>query len=106
MYFLFDIICKLLGWGLISVGMFVIISGIVALFRFPDFFTKMHASSVIECCGIPLSLFGLAFLQTSITSSFKLLLIAVIIYIINPVSSHALARAAMKEKVDPKGRIK
>ncbi len=95
-----------LGWALILVGMFFIIFGIIALFRFPDFYTKLHAASVIECCGGPLCLLGLSMLQPEAASSFKLLFIAILIFILNPVSTHALARASLLYKVDKQGRIK
>ena len=95
-----------LGWTLILMGMFFIAFGIIALFRFPDFYTKLHAASVIECCGGPLCFIGLAILQPYYPSSFKLLSIAALVFLLNPVSTHALGRASLLYKVDDKGRIK
>ena len=95
-----------LGWLLILTGLFFIVSGIIALFRFPDFYTKLHAASVIECCGGPFCFIGLAMLQTSYTSAFKLIIIAALIFLLNPVSTHALGRASLLYKVDKRGRIK
>ncbi len=95
-----------LSWLLIIAGIFFIGFGIIALFRFPDFYTKLHAASVIECCGIPLCLIGLALIQTDYTSMFKLFTITIIIFILNPVSTHALGRASLLYKIDKKGRIK
>jgi multicomponent Na+:H+ antiporter subunit G len=95
-----------LGWTLILMGMFFIAFGIIALFRFPDFYTKLHAASVIECCGGPLCFIGLAILQPDYPSSFKLLSIAALVFLLNPVSTHALGRASLLYKVDDKGRIK
>jgi len=95
-----------LGWLLIIIGLFFILSGIIALFRFPDFYTKLHAASVIECCGGPFCFIGLALLQTDYTSSFKLIAIAALVFLMNPVSTHALGRASLLYKVDEKGRIK
>lgn len=95
-----------IGWIIVFLGLFVIISGIIALFRFPDFYSKLHAASVIECCGIPICLIGLAIIQDSLISTFKLLIITVIIFIMNPVSTHALARSSMKSKIDDQGRLK
>lgn len=100
------IIFSILGWLLVIAGMFFILSGTIALVRFPDFYTKLHGASIIECCGLPLCLFGLAALQDSSSSSFKLILIAIIIFIINPVSTHALARCSMKSRIDEEGRLK
>lgn len=41
---------SIIGYGLTLLGIIAIFSGIVGLFRFPDFYTKIHAASVIECC--------------------------------------------------------
>ncbi|PCJ27609.1 MAG: hypothetical protein COA94_03725 [Rickettsiales bacterium] len=81
-------------------------SGIVGLFRFPDFYTKIHAAGVIEVCGLPFCFIGLALMQSDYTSTFKLVAIAALIFLLNPVSTYALARAAMPVKLDEKGRVK
>jgi multicomponent Na+:H+ antiporter subunit G len=95
-----------LGWILIIIGMFFIISGIIALFRFPNFYTKLHAASVIECCGIPMCLIGLAMLQDNYSSSFKLIAITIMLFILNPTLTFALGRASLLYKIDKQGRIK
>ena len=91
----------IIGYGMILVGFIAIFSGIIGLFRFPDFYTKIHAASVIECCGVPLSLSGLAFLQNNFVNSSKLLFAAMLILVLNPVSTTAVAKAALlsKEKI-------
>jgi multicomponent Na+:H+ antiporter subunit G len=94
------------GFIFIAIGMYFIISGILGLFRFRDFYTKLHAASVIECCGIPFCLIGLSFIQVNFISSFKIVLILLLILILNPVSTHALARASVLYKIDKDGRIK
>lgn len=88
-----------IGHGLIILGMIAIFSGIIGFFRFPDFYTKIHAAGVIESFGIPLSLIGLAFLQNDFTSSFKLVFAVILILILNPISTHALAKAALLSKI-------
>lgn len=95
-----------IGFTLIFIGLFFITSGVVGLFRFRDFYSKMHASSVVECCGVPLCLIGLAFLQSGFAGFIKLVLIALLILLLNPVSTHALARASIPYKLDQDGRIK
>ncbi|MGC0372106.1 MAG: hypothetical protein DGJ47_000811 [Rickettsiaceae bacterium] len=94
------------AWPIIFLGMFFIISGVVGLYRFPDFYTKLHAASVIECCGIPLCLFGLSLMQDSYMSFFKIIFIIILILLLNPVSTFALARASVMYKIDKEGRIK
>ena len=95
-----------IGFVFITIGLGFIISGILGLFRFRDFYTKIHAASVIECCGIPFCLIGLSFIQTDLTSAFKLIITALLILLLNPVSTHAIARASVLFKIDKDGRIK
>jgi multicomponent Na+:H+ antiporter subunit G len=95
-----------IGFVFITIGIGFIISCILGLFRFRDFYTKIHAASVIECCGIPFCLIGLSFIQTDLTSAFKLIITALLILLLNPVSTHAIARASVLFKIDKDGRIK
>ena len=95
-----------IGFILIIIGLGFIASGIIGLFRFQDFYTKIHAASVAECCGIPFCLIGLCFLQTNFSSIVKLIITALLILLLNPVSTHALARASILFKIDSKGRVK
>lgn len=99
-------ILLILGWILILTGLFFIFAGTVGLFRFPDFYTKLHGASVIESCGIPMCLFGLAFIQDSLASSMKLIILIFIVLILNPVSTYALARSSLENKIDEDGRIR
>jgi len=95
-----------IGFILIVIGLGFIASGIVGLIRFRNFYTKIHASGVIECCGIPFCLVGLSFLQSDFSSAFKLIIITIGILLLSPVSMHALARASVLYKIDKDGRIK
>lgn len=86
---------QIIGWGLILLGLAAIFSGVIGLFRLADFYSKLHASGVIECCGLPLSLIGLACLQQSFACSFKLVLAAILILLLSPVSTNLLGKAAL-----------
>lgn len=95
-----------LGWLLILIGLFIIISGVIALYRLPDFYTKLHGASIIECAGIPCCLLGLALMQGGIISAIKIIIMMILIFFLNPVSTHALGRASLIYKIDQDGRIK
>lgn len=95
-----------IGWLLILAGIFFVLSGLLGLLRFADFFTKLHPATIIECIGVPICLLGLSVMQDNYSSAFKLLLMAILIFILNPISTHALARSSLKEKIDDDGRIK
>ena len=95
-----------LGSALILIGMIFIMLGILALLRFPGFYNKLHASGVIECVGAPICLVGLAMIQPDLASSFKLVLIAALIFILIPATTNAIGRASLLYQVDKQGRIK
>ncbi|HJD55808.1 MAG TPA: Na+/H+ antiporter subunit G [Rickettsia endosymbiont of Pyrocoelia pectoralis] len=88
-----------IGILLIIIGLFAIFSGIIGFFRFPDFYTKLHAASVIESFAIPICLIGLACLETNLINCSKLILAALLIFLLNPVATHALGKASLLMKV-------
>ncbi|MDF2965353.1 MAG: hypothetical protein K0Q51_741 [Rickettsiaceae bacterium] len=96
------LILKLIaGWSLMLAGALLIISALLGIIRFPDFYTRAHASGISDSFGIPLLLIGLAFLQPELISSLKLILLAIIIFIICPGSTHALVKSAWISKLTP-----
>jgi multicomponent Na+:H+ antiporter subunit G len=86
---------ELFGYLAIICGLFFILTGILGMFRFPDFYTKMHAAGVAECCGAPMFLVGLACIQTEFSSSIKLIIAAILLILLGPVATHALGKAAI-----------
>ena len=67
----------------------------IGVLRMPDFYTRMHAASVIETLGAGLILLGLM-LQAGFTLvAVKLLMVGLLIFFASPTATHALARAAM-----------
>jgi len=89
------------GLGLLAGAGFCLV-GAVGLLRMPDFYTRMHAASVIETLGAGLILCGLL-LQAGFTLvGAKLLMIGLLIFFASPTASHALARAALLRGLKPK----
>lgn len=88
----------IVGISLVILGFFVIFSGIIGLFRLPDFYTKLHASGIIDSCGVPVALVGLMFLQNSYVFIFKLIIILFLMLLLNPVSTHVLSKASLTNK--------
>jgi multicomponent Na+:H+ antiporter subunit G len=90
-----------LSWVCLVSGGFFCIVGAVGLIRMPDFYTRMHAASVIDTLGAGLILLGLL-LQAGLTLiGVKLLIVAVLIFFASPTATHALARAAMLRGLKP-----
>lgn len=85
---------------LVAGGLFCIVGG-VGMLRMPDFYTRMHAASVIETLGGGLILLGLM-LQAGLTLvAVKLLIVALLIFFASPTATHALAQAAMARGLQP-----
>lgn len=88
--FILDIVSSIL----LIAGVFFGLSGAVGLFKFPDFFTRVHAASVTDSISAILILGGLL-LQTSFDlNTAKLLFILMFLMITSPTASHALAKSA------------
>ena len=89
------------SWVCLVGGGFFCIVGAVGMVRMPDFYTRIHAASVIETLGAGLILFGLM-LQAGLTLvAVKLLMVGVLIFFASPTATHALARAAMVRGLKP-----
>ena len=90
-----------ISWVCLVVGGLFCIVGAIGMLRMPDFYTRMHAASVIETLGAGLILFGLM-LQAGLTLvAVKLLMVAVLILFVSPTATHALARAGIVRGLRP-----
>lgn len=90
-----------LSWVCLVAGGVFCVVGAVGMLRMPDFYTRMHAASVIETLGAGLLLLGLM-LQAGFTLvAVKLLMLGLLIFFASPTATHALARAAMVRGLKP-----
>jgi len=90
-----------LSWVLLIAGGAFCMIGALGLVRMPDFFTRMHAASVVDTLGAGLMLVGLI-LQAGFTlATVKLVAIGLLILLTSPAATHALAQAAMARGVKP-----
>jgi multicomponent Na+:H+ antiporter subunit G len=83
---------ELIGSLLVLLGAIFHFSAGLGMLRMPDAYTRMQAGTKASTLGNTLVLAGLAFYHPS--WSLKLLLIVYFVLMTNPISSHALARAA------------
>ncbi len=96
-----SVIVDILSWSCLVAGGFFSVVGALGLVRMPNFYTRMHAASVIETLGAGLILLGLA-LQAGLTLiTAKLLIIGLLIFFTSPTATHALAKAALTRGLMP-----
>lgn len=84
-----------LSWACLLAGGFFCVLGAVGMLRMPDFYTRMHAASIIETLGAGLLLLGLLLQAGWTLVAVKLLMIGALIFFASPTATHALARAAL-----------
>lgn len=85
----------------VSAGIFFFTTGTIGFLRFPDFYSRMHATGKSDTLGAILSLVGLAIYEGLSFSSIKILIIAVFVLLTSPTATHALLRAAFDSGMLP-----
>lgn len=89
------------SWILLLSGAFFCLSGAVGLLRFPDFYTRMHAVGVTDTLGAGLVLAGLMLQAGDWIVLSKLFFVLLFTLITGPTATHALAKAAIRSKLEP-----
>jgi len=92
---------ELLSWVCLLAGGFFCVVGGIGFIRMPDFYTRMHAASVIETLGAGLLLLGLMIQAGLSLVTAKLLMIGLLIFFTSPTATHALAKAALLRGLPP-----
>lgn len=75
--------------------------GALGLYRFPDPYARMHGVSIGDILGVGLVGIGLLLLSPSWVLRFKLIVILILFWIINPTMTHLLAKAAIIQGTKP-----
>lgn len=101
-----ELILDIASWALMAVGGFFLLVGALGLVRLPDFWSRLHAASIIDSAGAFFILIALA-LQAGFTLvTAKLALIALFLFITGPTASHAVANAAFVAGSRPRDPVR
>jgi multicomponent Na+:H+ antiporter subunit G len=92
----------ILSWVLIVLGSFFTVVGGIGLVRMPDVYTRMHAASVTDTLGAGFLILGMMLQAGLGLVTLKLAFILGLFFFFAPVVTHALAQAALHEKVEPR----
>jgi len=85
---------QIVGYVFLYIGAIFLLLGSLGILRMPDLYTRMQAGTKSSTLGAISSLIGIAFLQVAWMP--KVIMLLLFIVISNPISSHALSRAAHK----------
>ncbi len=91
----------ILGGVLCVVGAVLTVVGAVGVLRFPDFYSRLHAASVIDTSGATALLLGMALLAPSWLVVAKLAVVWLFMFISGPTAAHAAANAAHTAGLQP-----
>ena len=91
--------------ALIVIGLFFALAGTKGILKMPDTFCRMQASTCISTLGALCLLLGALLyaivIMGSVGTAVKIVVIAAMIFITNPIGAHAIAKGAYKAGVRP-----
>ena len=91
---------------LLGAGMFFMFIGAIGLLRFPDFYTRLHATGKCDTLGEGLIIAGLIIYHLFHYAGIplvavKLLILFIFIFIANPTATHTIVKAAYNKGLKP-----
>jgi len=99
-----DWFIEVLSWALIITGSISAIIGAFGAYRFPDFWSRLHAVSITDTAGVILLIAGMC-LQSGFTLiTAKLIIIGVFLFLTGPTATHAAANAALISNLLPNAK--
>lgn len=96
-----DLVRVAAGGAICAVGLALMLGGALGLLRFPDLYTRLHASSVSNGAGVLVTLCGLAVASGDGAIAVRLLLLGALVMAIGPTLNHLVASAAHASGVTP-----
>ncbi len=97
-----EMLLDILSWILLASGSFFCLTGAVGLLRFPDFFTRIHATGITDTMGAGLILIGLMLQASNWIVFVKLVIILLFSLLAAATACHAIAKAALKSGLKPR----
>ena len=89
----------ILAMLLILAGLFFFLSGSIGLIRLPDLFSRLHALAKADNLGLAFMAIGVMLIDGNLINGIKILLIWLLIMAASAVSTHLIARDALRRKV-------
>lgn len=96
-----DLARDVASWVLLLAGSAFALTGGIGVLRLPDFYTRLHAASLVDTAAVGLICLGLMLQSESWLVAVKLLLILAFLFFTSPTAAHALAKAALGEGLKP-----
>jgi multicomponent Na+:H+ antiporter subunit G len=96
-----ELALSIISWVLLVAGSALVLIAGLGVLRLPDFYTRLHAASLVDTGGVGLICVGLMLQAGSWLIAVKLGLILAFIFFTTPTATHALAKAAWGDGLKP-----
>ena len=87
------------------IGAVFALAGTIGILKMPDTFSRMQASTCVSTLGVLGTGLGALlyalFVMGSVSAAIKIALIVIMIFVTNPVGSHAIAKGAYRHGIHP-----
>ena len=87
-------IIDLIGNGIIFIGLIFMVFGAIGVFRFKNFYARLLATSKVDTVAALTIVIGVAIRHGFSFFTGKIILLAIVMLIFNPLVAHILARSA------------
>ncbi len=94
------------SWFCLISGALLVLTSAVGMLRMPDFYTRLHPSSINDTMGLLLIMAGILLQVDFGLVSIKIFILVLFSMITSATASHALAKAALFSGVKPFGEMK
>ena len=101
-----ELIYYFLSWCLIGSGCIFVLIGALGVLNLPEFWSRLHAASVVESAGMILLIAGLCIHSGLSLITVKLILLIIFLFLTGPTATHAVASAALVSGMKPKSDVK
>ena len=101
-----ELIYYFLSWCLIGSGCIFVLIGALGVLNLPEFWSRLHAASVVESAGMILLIAGLCIHSGLSLITVKLILLIIFLFLTGPTATHAVASAALVSGMKPKSEVK
>lgn len=95
------IVREIISAALLLIGFALMVVSAIGVVRLPDFFSRLHASSIGETLGIVLTGIGLAIYHGVSLTSLKILMVVGALFLVNPLGTHLISKAAIRSGQQP-----
>lgn len=98
-----SVAADVLSWALLLAGAGLVLTGGIGMLRFPDAYTRMHATSLTDTLGSALILAALMVQSGLALVTVKLALILAFLLFTTPAATHAFGQTALHGGLKPLG---